>query len=89
MGKVKLEDDDGPFLDSLYVGGSRIWVCFMDLSTHGWDFGIPGSSPIPLSSTLDRPHLGFIRWPNPRFKDTVTGRDVFKLFGRYEKPAKV
>ena len=89
MGKVKLEDDDGPFLDSLYIGGSRIQVCFMNLSTQGWDFGILGSSPILLSSTLERPHLDFIRWPNARVKDRVTGRDIFKLSGRYAEPTQV
>ena len=89
VGQVELKGKHRPLLDPLSIGGSRIWVWFMDLSTQGWDFGILGSSPILLSSTLERPHLDFIRWPNARVKDRVTGRDIFKLSGRYAEPTQV
>ena len=90
VGKVELEGD--PYLDPLYTDHSRIWVCFKDSITQGWDFVIPGSSPILLSNTSpDRPHLNFIggtRWDTGPsvIKDTVTGKEVFQLVGRYAKP---
>ena len=88
MGKVKLKHD--AYFDPLYMDGSKIWVCFKDSSTQGWDFGISGSSPIPLSNTFpDRPHLDFHgnRWGTSpsMIKDTVTGKEVFRLVGRYAK----
>jgi WD40 repeat protein len=79
-------------LGSLYVDGSKIWVWFKDSSTQGWDFGILGPSPIQLSNTSsERPHLNFIKSyrkgdPPPRIKDTVTGKEVFRLSGRYANP---
>ena len=94
MGKVELKGD--PYLDPLYVDGSRIWVCFEDTPTQGWDFGNPGSPPIPLSGTSlnGRPHLKFIhgtKWENgpARVEDAVTGKEVFRLRGRYAKPTEV
>ena len=71
-------------LDPLCMDGSKVWVCFHDSSIQGWDFGIPGSSPIQLSNkTPDRPHLDFI--DQSLIKDTVTGKEVFQLVGRYAK----
>ena len=90
VGKVELEGD--AYLDPLCVDGSKIWVCFEDSSTQGWDFGISGSSPIPLSNTFpNRPHLNLIggtRWETGPIviKDPVTGKEVFQLVGRYAKP---
>ena len=89
VSKVELENKGDPFMDPLYMDGSRIWVYFEDSSTQGWDFGIPGTSPITLSSTIDRPHLDFIEQPNARIEDTVTGKEVFQLSGRYAKPTAV
>ena len=89
MGKVELEGEGYPYLDPLCVYGSRIWVYFEDLSTQGWDFGIPGLSPIPLSSISDRPHLDFIRWPNAKIKNMVTGKVIFQLSGKYADPTDV
>ena len=77
------------------MDGSRIWVQFQDLSIQGWDFGIPGSSPVPLSNiSINRPHLDLVGgtgWRNgwARVKDTVTGKEVFQLCGRYAKPTRV
>ena len=90
VGVVELEGE--PLLDSLVVGGSRVWVYFKDSQIHGWDFGLPDSTPIPLFGTsADRPHLTFIgteyQHISPsRIEDTVTGREVFQLSGRYIKP---
>ena len=86
----------GCHLDPLCVDGSRIWVHFMDRSTQGWDFGVPGSSPVTLSNTpSERPHLCFIcdigQWgiSQSRIEDTVTGKKVFQLCGEYAKAADV
>jgi len=61
--------------------------------TQGWAFGISDSSPILLpSKSLERPHLHFIdgtkQWATgpPRIEDTVTGKEVFQLAGRYAEP---
>ena len=72
--------------DPLIVDGSRAWVCFKDSQTQGWDFGILGSTPVPLSDTPPspvRPHLDFINgartpWGGPsRVEDTVTGKEIY------------
>ena len=93
VGRVELGDD--PYLDPLCGDGSRIWVCFKDSPTQGWDFGTSDSFPTQLSNTLpDRPHLDFIdgtRWSTGPsvIKDALTGREVFQLVGRYAKPTEV
>ena len=81
---------------SLIVDGSRVWVYSEDLQTQGWDFGSPSSTPTPLSSTsLDRNHPDLInctrlwrRWGTdiPVIKDTVTGKEIFQLYGKYARP---
>ena len=93
MGKVKLEGElsDDPFI----VDGSRVWVCFEDLQTKGWDFGIPGLAPVPLSDippNPNRPHLKFINCTEDqsagpsRIENMVTGEEVYRLPKRYQKP---
>ena len=93
MGRVELEDE--PYFDPLYVGGSKIWVCFKNSKTQGWDFGISGSSPIQLSNTFpDKPHLNLVGGTNWGtgpciIKNGVTGKDAFQLVGRYATPEEV
>ena len=90
VGMVDLEGE--PLYDSLVVGSSRVWVYFMDSQILGWDFGFPDSTPVPLFNTsADRPHLSFIGTERQcispsRIEDTVTGREVFQLSGRYASP---
>jgi len=90
VGEVIFEGE--PLTDSLIVDGSRVWVHFEGSQSQGWDFGIPGSTPIQLSSTppppLNRPHLEFeIGDTSPsRIKDMVTGKEVFRLSGRHAEP---
>ena len=91
VGEVLLEGK--PCSNSLVVDGSRVWVHFEDSQTQGWDFGIQGSTPIPLSDAPPKsPHLEFINGtsgenPSPsRVKDTVTGQEVFQFSGRYVRP---
>ena len=90
VGRVKLEGR--PLWDSLMVDGLRVWVCFEDLQTQGWDFGFPGSTPVPLpNSPLDSPHLLFIGTEKQeispsRVEDVVTRKEVFQLPERHARP---
>ena len=93
--------DDGSFnifqrvdFDTLRMDGSRILVRFGESLVQGWDFGAPGSTPIQFSKTSsDRPHLNFIdirKWSRNspvRIEDSITGKEVFQLRGRYAKPS--
>jgi WD40 repeat protein len=86
VGMVELES--WMRLDPLCVDGSKIQVYSEDLSIQGWDFGVSGSSPVQLSNTSsESPHLNFIKsyWRDDpsRIKDTITGKYVFQLPGRY------
>jgi WD40 repeat protein len=83
-------------LNPLYMGGSRIWVDSKDKPLQGWDFGISDSSPVPLSNTPSKKtHLHFVHSIDQgsndpsRIEDTVTGKVVFQLSGRYAKPSEV
>jgi WD40 repeat protein len=94
MGEVELEGS--PYMDPLRMGGSRICLCFSSSLTQAWDFGIPGSSPIPLPNTSsERPCLEFIGgadwwYDGPSWvKDTGTGKKIFRLSGRYARPNEV
>ena len=97
VGEVKLESE--PLFGSLIVDGSRAWVRFKDLRVRGWDFDLTGTSPAPQSGfallSMPIPRVDFFdhtqAWDaDPsRIVDTVTGREVFRLFGRYGKPAAV
>jgi WD40 repeat protein len=87
-----VEVEGATFLDPLCVDGSKIWVNCRGKPAQGWDFGIPGSSPVLLSNTPSgRPRLHFIHDFNtpPRIEDTVTGKVVFWLSGRYTGPEDV
>jgi len=94
VGKVEFEYW-AQYLDPLHTDGSRIWVHFFDspIEIKGWDFGILGSSPIPLSgASPNKPHLNFIlsidwlRDGPSRIEDTAAGTNVFQLLGRYAAP---
>jgi WD40 repeat protein len=91
VGEVKLENDS--YLDPLCVGGSRIQVYPQDKPPQVWDFGIPGSSPILVpNESSEQPLLHFIHGISSlgngpsRIEDTVTGKDIFQLSGRYANP---
>ena len=94
VGEAQFESE--PPLGPPIVDGSKIWVHFKDSQTKGWDFGGPGPTPIPLSSTSpDRPRLDFFRSPKPegtgvpRIWDRVTGKDLLRLPGRHAKFTKI
>ena len=90
VGRVQLEDEPSCF-DSLVADGSRIWVYFGCKQTQGWDFGIPGSTPIQLSNVFpDRPRLSLIQFDEGSdtlymIEDTVSGKEVFRLPKKYAK----
>jgi hypothetical protein len=67
--------------NSLTIDDSRVWVCHSGPCYQGWDFGIPGSSPVPLP----KPSLYYIQ-QNPRIKDTVTGKEVLQFPRRFADP---
>ena len=94
VGQVELENM--LYLDLLRVDGSRICVHFHNSSKLGWDFGISGSSPVPLPNiSSERSHLEFIGGSSwwcigPYWiKDTVTRKAIFQLSGRHASPNEV
>ena len=96
VGEVELGLEQKWWLDPLQMDDSRIWIQLQNSSTQGWDFGISGSPPIQLSNvSTERPLLDFIGgtwWQTggPSWiKDTVAGKEVFQLSGRYVNPGEV
>ena len=93
MGVVRFKGK--PSCHLLVGDGSRVWVHFKDSQAQGWDFGIPGSTPVPLSDPPpDRLCLDVIsgteKWNTrpSRIKDMVTGKEFFQLSGRYATPTR-
>jgi len=75
---------------SLFAEGSRVWVGSPGSKPLGWDFGTPGSHPVQLfNSPLPLPNNAQL-WDvyESRIKDTVTGKLVLQLAGRFVKPIK-
>jgi len=77
-----------PVAVRLTVDGSRVWVHSKMRTPLGWDFGIPGSFPVQLPNPLSLPPNGTKQWDIWRFRitDTVTGKVVFHLAGRFGNP---
>ena len=99
-GRVRLESrmqsKGKPLFGPLVVDGSRVWVYSDDVQTQGWDFGVPGSIPIPLPNlSLGMHHLAFIEGTIEQptcalmVEDTVTKAKVFWLYGEYTTPSVV
>ena len=94
-GKKNIESYAVHYFGSLQMDGSKVLVC-TDESVQGWDFGVPGSTPIqfPVTSSA-RPCLNLIEtrdWSGcqitlARIEDGVTGKEVFQLCGRYARPS--
>ena len=93
VGEVKLGLGVGPYLDSLCTDSSRVRIHSENsLVQEGWDFGTSGSSPVQFNPSTGRPRLDFVggaiwqvndlSW----IRDTITGRVVFRLSGRYAEP---
>ena len=85
VGKVGLEGCE--IKKSFVIDGSRVWVWVHshNIELLGWDFGIPGSPTIQLSGTY-LPQPNNIRLGHFGLEDTVTGKVVFRLVGRFENP---
>ena len=86
VGEVKLEFS--VHRRSLTVDGSRVWVHSPVLELQGWDFGTPSPSPAQFSD-MPSPHLNNTKlWDVnlSRIKDRVSGKVLFQLGGRFEKP---
>jgi len=76
----------------LTVDGSRVWIHDYRSQYQGWDFGTPDLSPIQLSSMPPTLYVsGPMVWDisQSRIKDSVTGKVVFQLSGRFAKPTAV
>jgi len=93
-GKISMWSRKLYWLDPLWIDGSRVIIRCEGSSTLGWDFGIPGSTPIKISPTpSDRPHLDFISTTIKSttgpigIEDRITGKVVFQLNGRYAQPS--
>ena len=96
LGEVGLGLKEIPSQDSLCIDGSRAYIYYPGpLAQEGWDFGIADSSPVPFDPSSGRPYPNFIHrasWGTdgpPWIKDTATGKDIFKLRGRYANPGDV
>ena len=92
VGEVQLERK--PRIGSLVLDGSKALVRFGRSRIQGWDFGIPGSAPTPLSN-VPPPGRSYLSLSSstgeeiigmPRIKNTLTGMEVFRLPQRYSKP---
>ena len=72
----------------LAVDGSRVWVRCPLSKPLGWDFGVPGSSPILLSNAPPLHPNDTKLWDisQSRIIDAVTGKVVFQLAGRFAEP---
>jgi hypothetical protein len=88
VGEVKLQLEEGFYLDPLQIDGSKIWIRLKDSSTQGWDFGVLNPPPIPLSDgPTEKPLLDLIGgawWQTKELslvKNTVTGKGVFGFLG--------
>ena len=85
VGKVEIEFSHD--LRFLTIDGSKVWVCYPGPKYQGWDFGIPGSSPVQLSNIPTLPNSSVLWDPNlSAIKCPVSGKVVFQLSGSLAKP---
>ena len=89
----EVEADTSHFHTSLIVNGSRVWVYSpyapaYEKGPWGWDFGTPDSSPVRLPTTLSLHLSDTKQWDIglSRIKDTITGKVVLQLGGRFARP---
>jgi hypothetical protein len=85
----KMEIGYGGSSGSLIVDGSKVWAAGLKSNYKGWDFGIPGSTPVELSNVYP---TGPSRLWDPEqasIKNPATGEVVFQLSGRFANPVGV
>ena len=70
------------------VDGSRVWAHYPGMETLGWDFGMPGASPVQLFNVPSLPPIGTTQWDIWRFNitGTATGKVFFHPTGRFGNP---
>ena len=95
-GEERLGESYEYCFNPLQMDGSKVWVQSKESSAQGWDFGVTGLTPIQLFETpSDRPLLDLVdvrRWSKTipvKIKDSITGRDVFQLYGKYADPSAI
>ena len=75
---------------SLIVDGSKVWACWNRSNYKGWDFGIPGSTPVELPNAPTLPGPSKLWDPEQaRIKNPATGEVVFQLSRRFANPVSV
>jgi len=75
---------------SLTIDGVKVWAHWPQSEYQGWDFGIPGSSPVQLSGMPILSNGNMLWDPSlARIKNAVTGEVVFQLSGRFVEPVDV
>jgi len=95
-GKVSLGLKYPYLFNPLWIDGSKVLVHCRESLTLGWDFGIPGSTPIAISpKSSDRSHLDFIGYISQSttyligVEDRVTGKVVFQFYSAYARPSAI
>jgi WD40 repeat protein len=85
VGKMEIEYEEGG--GSLIVDGSKVWACWPESNYKGWDFSIPGSTPMELPGISTPPGPSRL-WElkQARIMNPVTGEVVFQLSGRFASP---
>lgn len=91
---VKLGHTYTYFLDPLRMDDSKILIQNFGLTARCWDFGTLGSTPTCLSkASVAKYRVNFVSIPQGlqatpivRIEDSVTGKQVFLLPGRYAHP---
>ena len=83
----KMDIGNKSYVGSLIVDGSKVWACWGGSNYKGWDFGIPGSTPVELPNVPTFPGPSKL-WDckQARIKNPATGEVVFQLSGRFANP---
>ena len=85
VGKMEIEYEG--YSGSLIVDGSKVWVHWPESNYKGWDFGIPGSTPVELSNIPTLSGSNRLWGPNQTtIKNPATGEVVFQLSGTFANP---
>jgi len=91
-GEVMDQVEIGPskFMRSLTIDGLKVWAHWPQSKYQGWDFGIPGSSPVQLPNMPILSNGSMLWDPSlAKIKNAVTGEVVFQLSGRFAEPVDV
>ena len=74
---------------SLIVGGSKVWAHWPESNYKGWDFGIPGSTPMKLPNTSMHPSPRLWDFNQAGVRNLATEEVVFQLPRRLANPVSV